>query len=296
MIINHSQQQGQRQELDFSETGFSRYLDYLTHGDKHDALDLYLHQRLPSLFDGREHLRILDIGVGTGRLTRQLLQLFEKLGIAIEIVALEPSSRARKQCLQTLGELQKHVTLEERPFLIGAPLDRVPYDFIMASHVCYYFEDKNSFVQQIMNSLKEGGVALIIGTSHTILQNELYHTILPRLRGKPKLHRTFDSDGRMDFAEEVEFALFEENVVFHRDVLPSRITFTLTELEKNMVAFEKGDIEGGPILNALSFLWRFSVSALLTEEPIWRSLFNKQISLGQPLSLLYEDIVLTAYK
>lgn len=278
------------------DTGFRRYEDYITHGDKHDVLEHHLVDRLPQLFAGRERIRMLDIGAGTGRLTWQVSRLFGQAGIQVEIVALEPCRRAKQRFLDSHGDLANQVTLQERAFSIGAPLDRPPYDLIMASHVCYYFEDKGAFVQRVMNSLAEGGHALFVGTSISILQNDLYRTILPRLRTRPDLSRTFDSDGRMDFAEEIECSLFDQNIVFRRDVLPSHIAFSLAEISLDLEAIEAGNAEGGPVLKALSFLWRFSVTSLLAERDAWRALFRQQMRLGQPLSLNYEDIVLTAAK
>lgn len=295
MQRNDKQQYRLQQETSFLETGFGRYEDYIFHGDKHDALELYLSQNLPVLMKGKNHLRILDVGAGTGRLTRQLLNLFDTSGKVDEITALEPSSRAFKRFEENFRNCASRVVnLQNRPFLTGGRILDDPFDLIMAAHVCYYFKELDDFVSQVMGSLNESGHAVFVATSISILQNELYKTILPRLRNRQDLPRTFDSDGQMSFAENVECILFDQNLRFQCDILPSSITFSLDEMRQDVEFLNTEDGNGGPVLKAMAFLWRYPVSALFSERDAWLAIFQEYIDSGQPLILSYEDMVLTA--
>jgi SAM-dependent methyltransferase len=278
------------------EAGFLRYQDYLIHGDKHDVLERHLAQHLPGLLKAKQSVRMLDIGVGTGMLTRFMVQLLDQSGIKVEIVALEPSRRAGKCFKETMGNLIKRVDLQLRPFTIGADLDPIPYDLVLASHVCYYFEDKEAFVEQVMNSIRDGGFAIFVATSISIMQNPLYQTILQRLREKEELPRTFASDGSMSFVEEIENVLFDKNVMFEREVLPSHITFSVEEIAQEMRNLKSDGQELGPVLKAISFLWRYPPSALLSEQKNWQQIFMDHINRTEPLTLLYEDIAIYAFK
>lgn len=290
------QNQCPKQEISVLENGFRRYEDYINHGNKHDEIESFFIKMLPLFFKDYPQLKMLDIGAGMGRLTRQAIEIFQKSGISAQVVALEPSQSAAKRFWTIIGEFKEHVTLNKRHFLVDSHLDKECYDFILASHVCYYFEDKHAFVKQVMNSLSKNGTAFFIATSITIMQNILYQTILPRLRARGNLPRTFDSDGRMGFAEEIEYELFQQNIVFHRDVLPSHIIFSPDEMAQDLAIIEQGHDKGGPLLKAMSFLWQYPVAALLAERKSWIHLLREKIRLDLPIQLSYEDIVLTAQK
>lgn len=290
-------EQAMVQDLTPLESGFRRYEDYVTYGDKHDVLEQHFKERIPELLANRRKLRMLDIGAGMGRLTKLFVHLSERLAIKAEINVLEPSHRARVRFEETLGGDLQYVNLRPQHFTIGAPLDPEPYDLILAAHVCYYFEDKSVFVQQMMNSLSQDGIAIVVATSISILQNPIYQTILARLRSREDLPRTFASDGKMGFAEEIEYALFDQNIVYTRDVLLSHVSFSPVEMARELdVLVTSNGVLAGPLLKVIAFLWQYETASLLTETVAWQKLFKDYVERQIPLIIDYADIVLYAIK
>jgi len=282
------------QKLSALDIGFRRYQDYILHGDKHDVLESHFRDVLPGLVSRKKTFHVLDIGVGTGRLTKLVYQILDAEGLAPKLVALEPSDVAAAEFAKTLGRLTSKISFQRSSFIVGTPLDHSRFDLVLAAHVWYYFDDKEGFVQQIMSLLKAGGHAIFVATSISVLQNPLYQTILPLLRAKDDLPRTFESDGTTGFAEEIEHVLFENNIVYRRVVLPSRIVFSRSEIEEDLRLIESGSQEGGPIIKAMSFLWQYPPAALLTETGAWRQVFMECLEQAKPISLFYQDIVLYA--
>lgn len=281
------------------EDGYKRYNSYIRHANKHDLLEVFLKDYITSR-ETKNRLSVLDIGAGTGRLTRLVLDVTMANSVPLNVVALEPCKSAVLEIRENVKDYMNEsnnqkIEISATDFYSFREQTKKKFDLILLSHSSYYFEDVSMLLHNIMSMLKEKGECIFVATSVTIMQNRLYQTIYRKLRDLAYKQRTFDSDGFFTFAEHIELKLIAGNYRYSRDELDSSITFSLEEINEAITALENPDDgQNGSILETMSFLWRYPVSALLAFRNDWLDLLRGHRKKEKPIVLIYKDIVLTA--
>ncbi len=277
--------------------GFQRYKAYLRHANKHDLLEKYIANWFQRRRRATTALSILDIGAGTGRLARAALDAGTDCGLSLRLVAIEPCGEAVAEMREALSgcvNMGQAVEIIEADFDDAARRPIGKFDLILASHVSYYFADLDRFVTDAMKMLNDGGETIFVATSTTIMQNSLYQTLFRALRWNSALPRTFESDGFLTFAENLEIALVKCNAAYRRTSLGSAVTFCPAEINETIREIESGGC--GSVLEAMSFLWRYPETALLSMRGDWLALLHDYRKRDTPLSLNYEDMALQAQR
>jgi malonyl-CoA O-methyltransferase len=99
---------------------------------------------------GKNPASILELGCGTGRLTKKLRQQFPQAKITAIDIAPEMISHAEKTCADVnyiTADAEKHIYLLEEKF-----------DLIVSSATIQWFEDPEVTLQKARNLLKDGGL------------------------------------------------------------------------------------------------------------------------------------------
>jgi len=274
---------------------FRRYKAYVRHATKHDLLERYIAQWLDEKRATPKVLDVLDIGAGTGRLGAALLKAAKQRSVTVNLVAVEPCQSTALELRKTLSNYAvagNTVSVRENVFEELESGFRGQFDLVLASHVSYYFADLASFVSDAIRATKDGGEVLFIGTSTTIMQNDVYQTLYRQLRRNTLLPRTLESDGFFTFGENLELELIDQNARFAKSSMSSTITFELDEIAATVRALEEG--APGPVLEAMAFLWRYPDAAMLTIREEWLDLLMRLLAAHTPLVLAYDDIALMA--
>jgi 2-polyprenyl-3-methyl-5-hydroxy-6-metoxy-1,4-benzoquinol methylase len=140
--------------------GFHRYESRV-----YDAVHRSMWKSLPLIFnalaavadkalDGRQQLRLLDVGCGTGLSSTLLLQTI--LGKSISSITLLDTSpemieKARKRLRNFKGKVTTH------PGLLNS-VDADAFDIVMTSSVLHHIPDLPSFAQAVSRAVRPGGV------------------------------------------------------------------------------------------------------------------------------------------
>jgi len=299
------------------EYGFERYKSYIKHANKHDFLEVFLTDYIKNRHEKHNKspvLEVLDIGAGTGRLTKAVLNASRNYSVPLNVTTIEPCKSAVQEIKENLREFLQ----EDQKYIIGATdfysfrkQTRKLFDLILILHSSYYFEDVSMLVSSVMNMLQERGECIFVATSTDIMQNSLYQTIYRKLGDRKNEPRTFDSDGFFTFAEHIELEIIKGNYSYSKNEVSSSIMFTLEDVDKTITTLEDVDktittlenvdeikaamgnkamVNCGPILEAMSFLWRYPVSALLTFQDDWLAMLKLHREKKEPIILNYKDI------
>jgi len=280
------------------EGGFRRYKAYVRHANKHDLLERLIHGIVRDRVGTVEQLDVLDVGAGSGRLTRAVVDSGQELGMPVRVVALEPcvaaAAEMRKTCAVN-GQEDVQIELREVGLEEQSRIASERFDLLIAAHVSYYFDDLDAFLSQLRSIAKPGGELLLVGTSVSIMQNRVYQTILRKLRSRDEFPRTFHMDGNFTFAEDIELALVRANLRYARSVLRSSIIFCPEDINQTLTSLRAPRPDCcGPVIQAMAFLWRYPCSALMAFREDWVALLEQYGARGASLVLDYEDLVYRA--
>ena len=115
---------------------------------------------------GDERLRVLDLGAGTGKLTRSLVALGH------DVVAVEPSAEMLAQLRRVLPDVEAHEGSAERIPLQPASIDRV-----VVGQAFHWFDAPKALPEIARVLTPRGGVGLV----WSVLDDE--HPLVERLYG-----------------------------------------------------------------------------------------------------------------
>ncbi|HIU75277.1 MAG TPA: class I SAM-dependent methyltransferase [Candidatus Pelethocola excrementipullorum] len=103
----------------------------------------------------KERARVLDVGFGTGVLTKRLYD------DGHEIYGVDFSEKM----IEIAGEKMPEAKLVCSDFVKGLPreLEKIRFDFIITTYAIHHLTDREkvSFITQLLNCLEKGGVILI---------------------------------------------------------------------------------------------------------------------------------------
>ena len=243
---------------------------------------------LPKLCARFDRIKILDIGGGTGWIDNRILQFSEEQQKEIQITILEPAENAAHDLYGRFEGFENVHILEER-FEDWDKEKNECFDIVIASHVMYYFRDRKNFVERCLARVNAGGMLVIVAVSISILQNDIYQTILPAFRRQSNLPRTDVYDGDFGFAEEIEHILFSLNQVFTLKVLPSKLFLPASTVLSALSGLGSEEVVEQDLFTTFSFLWHFPPEVLAGQIELWRDFLEPLVRQHAGLNINYED-------
>jgi len=120
-------------------------------------------------FDRELGGRVLEVGAGTGTITRRLVERYPR----VSVTALEPAANMARELLSFAAV---HPRVEARETTLAA--DGVPagsYDAVLYLNVLEHIEDDAEEVRAAAAALRPGGALLVFGPAHEWLYSDLDH-------------------------------------------------------------------------------------------------------------------------
>lgn len=111
--------------------------------------------------------RVLEVGAGTGTITRKLVERYPD----ITITALEPAANMASE-LESYAAVHPRVAVH-RHTLADVALDEGSFDAVMYLNVLEHIEDERAELQLAAAALRPGGTLLVFGPAHEWLYSDL---------------------------------------------------------------------------------------------------------------------------
>jgi ubiquinone/menaquinone biosynthesis C-methylase UbiE len=162
-----------------------------------EAAVAYLGNRLPMR-------RVLDLGAGTGKLTRQLLPVAES------VVAVEPDDDMRAMFELVLPNVESHRGSAE-----AIPLPDASVDVITVGQAFHWFDMQVALVEMHRVLRSTGGIAL--------LWNERVWPELDAIVDRLRVRSATDDDSYERLARTQLFKHFEKRTFAHADVVDADV-------------------------------------------------------------------------
>ena len=191
------------------ETDYSFFMAHATEAES-DVAE-YARQ-LAGFVEGRESIRLLDFGCGTGDFTQQLLSALNWSPEQLQLTLIEPVLHQREEAARRLAPFS------EFPIEILATLPSVSarqFELVLSNHVLYYVDDLDSTLRQLVALLKPDGKLLlaIAGWDNALIQ--FWKTGF-ELLGRPVPYHV---------SEDVETFLTRQEIPFQKSKASYRLYF-----------------------------------------------------------------------
>src|SRR5918993_1332490 len=131
---------------------------------------------------------ILEVGAGTGTITRQLVQRYPQL----RVTALEPAENVVGD-LESFAAVTPQVTVLRQTLTAVGPLAMGGYDAVLYLNVLEHIEDDAAELRRAAEALRPGGALLVFGPALSWLYGELDY--------KAGHYRRYSVDGLRGLAE-----------------------------------------------------------------------------------------------
>ncbi|XP_038075167.1 histamine N-methyltransferase-like [Patiria miniata] len=205
--------------------------------------------KLQATMDGREELRVLGVGSGSGEMDCAMLEKLKRRFPRINNRVVEPSrellGKYKSLAQSKAHELQgvecdfRQQTLEQ----YEKAGDATKFHFISAVHCMYHLDDYDSSLEYLYNCLIPGGAILVIHMSE--------NTGLSRYRKRfPCLQ---PSDHNYSTSADIRSSLDRRGIPFTQHPYPVRLDITK--------CFDQASEEGGLLLDFLTFHVNFRETA-----------------------------------
>ena len=191
------------------ETDYSFFMAHATEAES-DVAE-YIRQ-LAGFAEGRESIRLLDFGCGTGDFTLQLLSALNWSPKLLQVTLVEPVLHQREEAARKLAPFSRF-NIEVLTTLSSVPDSG--FDLVLSNHVLYYVDDLDSTLQQLVALLKPNGKMLlaIAGWNNALIQ--FWKTGF-ELLGRPVPYHV---------SEDVETFLIRQRIPFQKPKASYRLCF-----------------------------------------------------------------------
>lgn len=271
---------------------YANYLTYLKFSDKHQGETASLATLLPTWLGTPATLRALDVGAGNGRLARTVQTLYGSIGGEFSLTLLEPAARASASLREDFSDDSRVTVLEKslQKMLVG---NNQRFDLILASHVSYYFEDRDALFNTLCDLLSPGGLLCLISGSISLLDHSIYKQLMPQVLDFGAGKRTFESDGYGSCAEELQLIGFCNGRVLSTTKVPTSMTFTREQILDAAEALRTRDgCNSNDLCRTLGFLWRTSLDTIFEKRELILDFLHKELSDHSSIVIPCEDHIM----
>jgi len=224
--------------FDVSYTNYSRFLAFT---DKHDHEATALAAALPLWISPGDKVTAIDVGAGSGRLARTLCGVYGCDSDDFSLTLLEPATKAAEALEQEFaGQRGVTVACQSLQELASSSV-RTKHSLVLASHVNYYFQDREEFFDTVVELLQPGGVLCCISGSISLIDHPFYRELGPAIWQMPGAERSFGLDGYGSCAEELELVAFNRGHAFHSIRSPASLVCTAEQVKRALKALTSLD-------------------------------------------------------
>jgi SAM-dependent methyltransferase len=157
---------------------------------------------------------VLEVGAGTGTITRKLVERFPDL----RVTALEPAENLFGD-LESFAAVSPRVTALHRSLAAGGPLVERGYDAVLYLNVLEHIDDDAAELRLAASALRPGGALLVFGPALSWLYGELDY--------KAGHYRRYSAGGLRRLAEQAGFEVVKAGYFDVLGVLPYWLVYRL---------------------------------------------------------------------
>ena len=224
--------------FDVSYANYSRFLAFT---DKHDHEATALAEALPLWLAPGDNVTAIDVGAGSGRLARSLCGIYGGGPGDFSLTLLEPATKAAETLEREFAN-QRGVTVACQSLQeLASSSRRTKHSLVLASHVNYYFRDREEFFDIMLELLQPGGVLCCISGSISLIDHPFYRELGPAIWQMPGAERSFGLDGYGSCAEEMELVAFNRGHAFHSIRSPASLVCTAEQVQRALKALTSLD-------------------------------------------------------
>ncbi len=272
---------------------YSNYLTFLQFSDKHVCEINSLSTLLPKWLGKRNKLTALDIGAGDGSLARTLFELYADTTEQFSLTLLEPALVASEK-------LQSDFAHDSRVEVVAHSLQdfidtgqEARYDFILASHVCYYFEDRAELYEALCNLLAPGGVLCCIVGSISLIEHSLYQELMSQILQDISVERSFGFDGYGSCAEELQLISFCSNHLLSSVSVTTSTSYSPDQISQAAQALNSlATCMENDLCRSLGFLWRIPIDVVYRKRQLILNYFDKYSAYTEGIHIPSEDKIM----
>lgn len=145
------------------------YAFFMAHATEAESDVAEYTRELAGIIKGKDSIRLLDFGCGTGEFTQQLLSSLNWPSESLEMTLVEPVRHQQEEATLKLARYSQF-PIETLGTLASVRVSQ--FDLVLSNHVLYYVDDLGSTLQQLICSLKPDGKLLlaIAGWGNPLIQ------------------------------------------------------------------------------------------------------------------------------
>lgn len=269
---------------------YANYLTYLQFTDKHTCETESLSTLLPTWLGKRNKLATLDVGAGNGRLAQTIYDLYGKSSEQFTMMLLEPALAASEK-------LEARFAHDERISIVSQSLQDFTangqegrYDLVLASHVCYYFEDRIALFKSLCRLVAPGGVLCCIAGSISLVEHPIYQELLPQILADSSIERSFGLDGYGSCAEELQLISFCNDHLLSSISVPASMSFSSEQILQAAQALGSlATTMDNDLCKCLGFLWRIPIEAVYRKRQLILDFFERHGAFIEDIHIPCQD-------
>lgn len=275
------------------DVSYSNYLTFLQFSDKHKCEINSLSTLLPKWLGKRNKLAALDIGAGNGDLARTFYELYGDNTEQFSLTLLEPALTASEK-LQSDFAHDSRVAIVDHSLQDFIDTGQVAlYDFVLASHVCYYFEDRSELFKSLCSLLAPGGVLCCIVGSISLIEHSLYQELMSQILQDSTVERSFGFDGYGSCAEELQLISYCSNHLLSSVSVPTSTTYSPDQISQAAQDLGSlGTCMDNDLCKSLGFLWRIPIDVIYRKRQLILDYFEKYRAYTEGIHIPSEDKIM----